>query len=68
MRKQILGVTQNDEKKAIKAFADQNKENALKTRPKVRVFFTFRVIRNCNWTHGEDEGLFGFVQRTLVSS
>lgn len=36
MRKQILGVTSNDEKKAIKAFADQNKENALKTKPKVR--------------------------------
>ncbi|KAJ9612056.1 hypothetical protein H2200_003651 [Cladophialophora chaetospira] len=34
MRKQILGVASNDEKKAIKAFADQNKENALKTKPK----------------------------------
>ena len=39
MRKQILGVSSNDEKKAIKAFADQNKENALKTKPKVCVFF-----------------------------
>jgi len=34
MRKQILGVTSSDEKKAVKAFADQNKENALKTKPK----------------------------------
>ncbi|KIW71414.1 hypothetical protein PV04_03587 [Phialophora macrospora] len=34
MRKRILGVDSNDEKKAIKAFADQNKENALKTKPK----------------------------------
>ena len=35
MRKQILNVTANDEKKAIKAFAAQNKGNALKTKPKV---------------------------------
>jgi hypothetical protein len=35
MRKQILGVSSNDEKKAVKSFADQNKENALKTKPKV---------------------------------
>ncbi|ETI23200.1 hypothetical protein G647_04997 [Cladophialophora carrionii CBS 160.54] len=34
MRKRILEVNSNDEKKAIKAFADQNKENALKTKPK----------------------------------
>ncbi|KIX93621.1 uncharacterized protein Z520_10527 [Fonsecaea multimorphosa CBS 102226] len=34
LRKQVLGVASNDEKKAIKAFADQNKENALKTKPK----------------------------------
>ncbi len=39
MRKQILGSSSNDEKKAVKAFADQNKENALKTKPKVRVSF-----------------------------
>ncbi|EXJ62944.1 hypothetical protein A1O7_03388 [Cladophialophora yegresii CBS 114405] len=37
MRKRILEVSSNDEKKAIKAFADQNKENALKTKPKVCV-------------------------------
>ncbi|OAG37913.1 hypothetical protein AYO21_07885 [Fonsecaea monophora] len=34
LRKQILGVASNDEKKAVKAFADHNKENALKTKPK----------------------------------
>ncbi|KIX10240.1 uncharacterized protein Z518_01321 [Rhinocladiella mackenziei CBS 650.93] len=34
LRKQILGVTSNDEKKAIKAFAAQNSEYALKTKPK----------------------------------
>jgi hypothetical protein len=37
LRKTILGVASNDEKKAIKAFADKNKENALKTKPKVCV-------------------------------
>lgn len=37
LRKEILGVTMADEKKSIRAFADQNKENALKTKPKVRV-------------------------------
>ncbi|OAL19736.1 hypothetical protein AYO22_09263 [Fonsecaea multimorphosa] len=36
LRKQVLGVASNDEKKAIKAFADQNKENALKTKPKLQ--------------------------------
>ncbi|OQV07714.1 hypothetical protein CLAIMM_12109 isoform 2 [Cladophialophora immunda] len=35
LRKEVLGIASNDEKKAIKAFADQNKENALKTKPKV---------------------------------
>jgi uncharacterized protein (DUF2461 family) len=34
LRRQILGVATNDEAKALKAFAMQNKENALKTRPK----------------------------------
>ena len=35
LRKQILGGVSNDEKKTIKAFASQNTENALKTKPKV---------------------------------
>ncbi|EXJ80562.1 hypothetical protein A1O1_08708 [Capronia coronata CBS 617.96] len=34
MRKHILGGIPNDEKKAIEAFAAQNSENALKTKPK----------------------------------
>jgi hypothetical protein len=34
MRKHVLNV-QKDEKKAIKAFAGQNQDNALKTKPKV---------------------------------
>jgi hypothetical protein len=38
LRKQILGVASNDEAKALKAFAAQNKENALKTRPKVSLY------------------------------
>jgi len=38
MRKHILGGIPKDEKKAIKAFAAQNTENALKTKPKVRVY------------------------------
>jgi hypothetical protein len=37
LRKTILGVAANDEKKAIKAFASHNAENALKTKPKVCV-------------------------------
>lgn len=39
LRKTILGVIPNDAKKAIKAFASQNAENALKTKPKVRQDF-----------------------------
>ena len=38
MRSQILGGISKDEKKAVKAFAGQNAENALKTKPKVRRF------------------------------
>lgn len=37
IRKHFLKGVAHDEKKAIKAFAAQNAENALKTRPKVRV-------------------------------
>ncbi|KAL8821748.1 MAG: hypothetical protein Q9223_000272 [Gallowayella weberi] len=37
MRKEFLGGIPKDEKKAIKAFVEQNKENALKTKPKVRL-------------------------------
>ena len=36
IRKHIFNGISKDEKKAIKAFADQNKENMLKTKPKVR--------------------------------
>jgi hypothetical protein len=35
MRKHILGGIANDPKKAVKAFANQNQDNALKTAPKV---------------------------------
>lgn len=41
MRKHIFGGLPNDEKKAIKAFAGQNQDNALKTKPKVRQYFTY---------------------------
>ncbi|KAL8687905.1 MAG: hypothetical protein Q9224_005019 [Gallowayella concinna] len=34
MRKEFLGGIPKDEKKAIRAFTEQNKENALKTKPK----------------------------------
>ncbi|KAL8670918.1 MAG: hypothetical protein Q9168_004564 [Polycauliona sp. 1 TL-2023] len=34
IRKEFLGGISKDEKKAVKAFAEQNKENALKTKPK----------------------------------
>jgi len=35
VRKHIFGGIPHDEKKAIKAFAESNAENALKTKPKV---------------------------------
>lgn len=35
MRKRIFGGVAKDEKKAIRVFCEQNKENALKTKPKV---------------------------------
>lgn len=38
MRKEFLGGIPKDEKKAIKAFCDYNRENALKTKPKVGSF------------------------------
>ena len=41
MRKEFLGGTSKDEKKAVKAFVEQNKENALKTKPKVRLKKSF---------------------------
>ena len=34
LRKDVLNVTANDEKKSVKAFAASNAENALKTKPK----------------------------------
>ncbi|KAL8716170.1 MAG: hypothetical protein Q9220_000075 [cf. Caloplaca sp. 1 TL-2023] len=34
LRTEFLGGTSKDEKKAVKAFIDQNQENALKTKPK----------------------------------
>lgn len=36
IRKSFLGLHTKDEKKIIKAFADHNRESALKTKPKVR--------------------------------
>ena len=39
LRKKVLGGIPNDEKKAVKAFALHNAENALKTKPKVRLNF-----------------------------
>lgn len=35
VRKHLLNGIANDEKKAVKAFASSNQENALKTKPKV---------------------------------
>lgn len=40
LRKEFLGGIPKDEKKAVKAFVNQNTENALKTKPKVSCFFT----------------------------
>ena len=37
LRKKVLGGIPNNEKKAVKAFALHNAENALKTKPKVRL-------------------------------
>ncbi len=41
MRKEFLGGVSKDEKKAVKAFVEQNKENALKTKPKVSLKKSF---------------------------
>ncbi len=46
MRKEILKGAPNDEKRAVKAFAAQNSENALKTKPKVRRN-SFPACHNC---------------------
>lgn len=36
LRKEFFGGIPKDEKQAVKAFVNQNTENALKTKPKVR--------------------------------
>lgn len=41
LRKEFFGGIPKDEKKAVKAFASQNTENALKTKPKVSCVFIF---------------------------
>ena len=45
MRKLILNGIPKDDKKAVKAFADQNKENMLKTKPKVRSPPWLRILK-----------------------
>ncbi|KAL8935145.1 MAG: hypothetical protein Q9216_005569 [Gyalolechia sp. 2 TL-2023] len=44
MRKEFLGGIPKDEKKAVKAFCDHNKENALKTKPKTEVLALFLAV------------------------
>lgn len=57
MRKEILGGIPNDGAKAIKAFAAQNSDNALKTKPKVRATSPFRSqftspsLHGLGWEH-----------------
>ena len=56
IRKEVLGGVPKDETKAIKAFVSQNRENALKTKPKVRVIFlfhpsSFRLISFSHFLH-----------------
>jgi hypothetical protein len=46
MRKLVLGGVANDAKKAIDAFASQNQDNALKTKPKVRLH-SLCIIVDC---------------------
>ena len=43
VRKHLLNGIANDEKKAVKAFASSNQENALKTKPKVRSFICVKL-------------------------
>lgn len=38
-RKEFFGGIRKDEKKVVKAFVNQNAENALKTKPKVSSFY-----------------------------
>ena len=62
MRKHIFGGIANDERKAIKEFARQNSENALKTKPKVRVILSNHPERLWSIKHG-DEGSMRFAAR-----
>lgn len=39
MRKEFLGGVPRDEKKVVETFCAHNRENALKTKPKVRLLF-----------------------------
>ena len=49
-RKHLFGGIGNDEKKAIKAFASQNSENALKTKPKVSFILAAQTsFCVCQW-------------------
>jgi len=43
IRKEFLGGVASDERKVVKAFAAQNQENALKTKPKVSAIL-FKII------------------------
>ena len=53
LRKKILGGVSNDEKKTIKAFAAQNTENALKTKPKVSAIIFWIYLTLCStWVDG----------------
>jgi uncharacterized protein (DUF2461 family) len=49
MRKHILGGIANDPKKAVKAFAGQNQDNALKTAPKVSLSPSASVTVDQHW-------------------
>lgn len=40
LRREFLGGISNDPKKVVKAFISSNSENALKTKPKVRLLFS----------------------------
>jgi uncharacterized protein (TIGR02453 family) len=66
VRKHLLGGISSDEKKAVKAFAASNQENALKTKPKVRVAHSSHPSRGPILTSPEGRALRVFAMKGIA--
>lgn len=51
IRREFFNGISDDDSRAVKAFVSQNRENALKTKPKVSILFQFRP-RPCRSSRG----------------